>query len=270
MARLPRLNAPGTVFHVMARGNGGQATFRDADDLGFFCGWLRRLKNETGYEVFAYCLMTNHFHLLVRTGRQDLSGFMHRLLCVFARRFNARHERSGHLFQDRFRAIPCQDARYYATVLRYVHRNPVAAGLVKAPEDWKFSGHREFLGASGQRLVDTARALELLSPEAPSLKDYLSLFGAGLAEDPLAELADRAAAVLGVLRDELRGGDKDRLVVEARRTFARAASEKGFSAAQIGRYLNCTRQGVCRMLDGRPVVELPRSPVVDVNYVPGT
>jgi REP element-mobilizing transposase RayT len=250
MGRLPRFDAPGTVFHVMGRGNGGRKIYADSDDLTFFCGWLRKMKSEMGFKVHAYCLMTNHFHLLLETGPESISAIMHKLLTVHARRFNVKSEGSGHLFQGRFKALPCATDHYFAAALRYVHRNPVAAGLVRLPEDWKFSGHRELLGASGQGLIEREATLRQLAPDA-TLEDYLALFADERKDDALESAAEMLAAAYGLSPDEVRTS-KTRLATLARRELLRRAKAQGLSAAEVSRFLGCSESAVSQLAKREP------------------
>ncbi len=112
MPRQPRLDAPGTLHHVMGRGIEKTQIFRKEEDRVDFLQRLSALCQEEALKVYAWALMGNHFHLLIRTGRQSLSGGMKKILTGYVVNFNRRHKRYGHLFQNRFKSIICEDDPY--------------------------------------------------------------------------------------------------------------------------------------------------------------
>ena len=132
MPRSIRIEYPGALYHVMARGNRREAIFRDADDRRFFLKTLAQSCEMTGWRVHAWVLMGNHYHLLFQTPEPNLVAGMKWLQNTYARRFNIRHRLWGRLFGDRYKAVPVEGgAYYYETLLDYIHLNPVRAGLVK-------------------------------------------------------------------------------------------------------------------------------------------
>ncbi|MEX2616209.1 MAG: transposase [Alphaproteobacteria bacterium] len=142
MARPLRIEYAGAVYHIMARGNGGDAVFRDDDDRAEFLSVLGAMCGEAGWRVLCYCLLDNHLHLVAATDRPTLSRGMRQLLGVYSQRFNRRHSRRGHLFQGRYKALPVETSAYLTQVCAYVLRNPVEAGLAKAAADWPWSSYR--------------------------------------------------------------------------------------------------------------------------------
>ena len=132
MPRSIRIEYPGALYHVMARGNRREAIFRDADDRRFFLKTLAQSCEMTGWRVHAWVLMGNHYHLLFQTPEPNLVAGMKWLQNTYTRRFNIRHRLWGQLFGDRYKAVPVEGgAYYYETLLDYIHLNPVRAGLVK-------------------------------------------------------------------------------------------------------------------------------------------
>jgi REP element-mobilizing transposase RayT len=140
MARIPRKLLPDGIYHVTQRGTGQIAIVRDDIDRRFFVRQLTEVTRRFGWLCYVFCLMDNHFHLVVETERLWLSGGMHRLSFFHAQRFNRRYERVGHLFQNRFKARVVEDDDDFAAVCLYVLSNPVRAGLCKRIEDWPWSG----------------------------------------------------------------------------------------------------------------------------------
>jgi putative transposase len=151
MARPPRVLCPGGVYHVTARGNRKETIFRDERDCAWFFALLREVVTERQWRCHGYCLLPNHYHLLLETPEADLSGGMQRLNSRYAQAFNHRHEMSGHLFQGRFHSVLVRDDRHLLELVRYLALNPVRAGLCREPGEWPWSSYRAVLAQPGPR-----------------------------------------------------------------------------------------------------------------------
>jgi putative transposase len=151
MPRQPRLDYPGAVHHVIGRGIERRAIFLDQVDRRRFLERLGKVVERGRGALYAWCLLDNHFHLLVRTGSDPLSSLMRRLMTAHAVRFNRRHRRAGHLFQNRFKSILVEEQEYLLTLVAYIHLNPVRASLVplEGLPRYVWSGHRALLGRKG-------------------------------------------------------------------------------------------------------------------------
>ena len=146
------------MYHVMARGVGSQIIFEDSPDRTMFIGLMEReLANEG--DLLAWCLMDNHFHILVELDMTSLSAAMRRMLSAYATYFNMRYGRTGHLFQDRFASEPIDSDEYLLAVVRYIHRNPVKAGISKTC-NYRWSSYGAYV--SGNGTCSTKRVLEML------------------------------------------------------------------------------------------------------------
>lgn len=140
MPRSRRLSLGGYVYHVINRGNNRQQTFHDDTDYGQFLKVLHEAQQQVEMRVLAWCLMPNHFHLVLWPNNDgDLSDWLSWLLTTQVARHHKRHGTSGHLWQGRHRAFPIQDDEHLLTVHRYVERNPLRTGLVERAEDWRWS-----------------------------------------------------------------------------------------------------------------------------------
>jgi REP element-mobilizing transposase RayT len=148
MARPLRIQAPGLNYHVMSRGNWRSAIFLDTTDRQRFLKLLAHVVEHFGLRCHAYCLMTNHFHLAVKTSEGNLSRAMKQLKGDYAQWWNRRHRRVGHLFQGRFKAQIVQDGQYLVDVCRYIVLNPVRARMVASPAQWRWSSYRATVGIS--------------------------------------------------------------------------------------------------------------------------
>ncbi len=149
MPRQPRLDLPGLLHHVIARGVDRCEIFRDDADRQAFLTRLSTLLVETDTDCFAWALLPNHFHLVLRPNRELLAALMRRLQTGHAVTFNRRHKRSGHLFQNRYKSIVCEEEEYLLELVRYVHLNPLRARLVpdlEALGRYPWSGHAVLLG----------------------------------------------------------------------------------------------------------------------------
>lgn len=151
MPRVARLDIPGLLQHVIFRGVDRCAIFRDDEDRSRFLRNLSKLLVQTSTECFAWSLMTNHVHLLLCPRQTKLAPFMLRLLTGYATYFNLRHQRAGHLFQNRYKSIVCDEDAYLLELVRYIHLNPLRAGLVAdlaALDNYPWSGHAVIVGNS--------------------------------------------------------------------------------------------------------------------------
>ena len=146
MSRPLRLEFPDALYHVTARGDRREAIFEDDDDRRAFLLTLAQVVKRFNWLCYAYCLMDNHYHLLIQTPDGNLSKGMRQLNGVFTQISNRRHQRVGHLFQGRFKAILVDSDAYLLELARYIVLNPVRAGMKKKPENWPWSSYRASMG----------------------------------------------------------------------------------------------------------------------------
>ena len=146
MARPLRIEYPGAVYHITNRGNDKKDIFKDDQDRETFLKILALVNKRYHWICHAYCLMTNHYHLLIETPDSNLSLGMRQLNGVYTQLFNKRHKRNGHLFQGRFKGILIQKDSHLLEVCRYVVLNPLRAGMVENPEQWQWSSYRATAG----------------------------------------------------------------------------------------------------------------------------
>jgi len=144
MPRITRGLTDGFIYHVLNRGNGKQCIFHKDQDYNIFIETIKEAKSKYRIKIFAYCLMPNHFHLIIMPVQaKELSNFMQWLMTCHVRRYHKHYETSGHVWQGRFKSFIIQKDNHLLTVLRYVEGNPVRAGLVNSAKAWKWSSHRE-------------------------------------------------------------------------------------------------------------------------------
>ena len=145
MPRQARRKSKSGIYHVMLRGINKQVIFEDEEDSLKFLETLKNYKAISGYKIFAYCLMSNHIHLLLKVEKENLDLIIKRIAGSYVYWYNWKYHRSGHLFQDRFKSEPVEDDMYFLTVIRYIHQNPIKAGLSKSIDEYKFSSYNEYI-----------------------------------------------------------------------------------------------------------------------------
>ncbi len=149
MPRQARLDTPGTLHHVIVRGIEKRKIFEDDHDRNEFVSRMANLAREGKTALYAWALMPNHVHILLRSGVQGLSKYMRRLLTGYAITYNHRHQRHGHLFQNRYKSILCEEDAYFMELVRYIHLNPIRAHLVEnltSLSNYPWCGHGVLMG----------------------------------------------------------------------------------------------------------------------------
>jgi len=176
MPRQPRIDIPNTVYHVYTRGHNKSALFLDDLDRRTFLKYLHRACAQFPLEVCGYCLMGNHYHLQVRTLEIPLAKTMHLLNTLYAEYFNFRYGKVGHVFQNRYHSIPVEVDSYLLVLSRYIHLNPVLAGLVLRPEDYSWSSYGDYVGNRTTGLVQSALVLDTLSTNVAKQREAYRQF----------------------------------------------------------------------------------------------
>jgi putative transposase len=192
MPRQARLDAAGVLHHVMARGIEQCLIFQDDHDRENFIGRISELASRQAWFIYAWSLLSNHFHLLVRTGKRPLSHNMRAVMSGYAGYFNRRHNRAGHLFQNRYKSIVCEEEPYFLELMRYLHLNPLRAGIVKDIEEldgYKYAGHSAILGVVERKWQETDDVLRRFSDKRRiARRKYREYAEAGVAQGRRPEL----------------------------------------------------------------------------------
>jgi len=179
MPRKARIDAPGALHHIIVRGIERKDIFRDSYDYYNLLKRIETVLTETGTPCFAWALMPNHFHLLLRTGQVPISTVMRRLLTGYAQQFNRRHRRHGPLFQNRFKSILCEFDAYFLELIRYIHLNPLRADIVadlKALKMHPYSGHTVILGKLKCEWQDVNSVLDMFSNQVGHARNAYTQF----------------------------------------------------------------------------------------------
>ncbi|HKA26552.1 MAG TPA: transposase [Gaiellaceae bacterium] len=177
MPRAPRVQVAGAIYHLTTRGNRKQDIFIDTDDRARFLQLVQQAVDRFGWLCHAYCLMTNHYHLLIQTREADVSQGMHRLNSVYANWFNWRHEFTGHLFERRFHDELVEGQAHFLELTRYIVLNPVRAGLKNHAGDWFWSSYNATMGKLEQpSFLTTTLVLSLFSDDSSRARELYPAF----------------------------------------------------------------------------------------------
>jgi putative transposase len=192
MPRLARLDAPGVLHHVIIRGFERKKIFRDSDDQDDLLARFEELIPETNTSCYAWALLSNHAHFLLRTGDTPLATFMRRLLTGYAGRFNRRHKRYGPLFQNRFKSIVCQENVYLKELVRYIHLNPLRAGVVpnlRGLNTYRYCGHSALMGKREFEWQETGYVLSYFGKRLSNAREsYYAYVKEGISQGRRPEL----------------------------------------------------------------------------------
>lgn len=285
MPRHPRIHAKGLLYHVIARGNNGQKIVLTHQDNQRFLNNLRELKAKYNFRLYAYAIMPNHFHLLIEVGDEPIWKIMQALLTRHSRYFNTVYKRRGHLFQGRYRSIICEKDNYLLELVRYIHLNPVRAGLVKRAESWVWSGHGEYLGRK-KDIIDQAFLLGILGGKNPRNtymkflnagrgikyieeyhpKDIRPFLGSGeFVKDTeeirksesktvkksgdLKDIANEICGKFGIEFSILTSKSRVKDIVKYKIEFIKSAIECGFACSEIARFLEMNASTVSRVVN---------------------
>ena len=176
MPRRPRVIVEGAIYHVYNRFARGAEIFAQRDEAERFVALIKSVKKRDGLTVLAWCLMSNHYHLAVRIGPVLLARTMGHIQAKFSMDLNRRWHSSGPLWQSRYKAKMVTDHQHLLQLIAYVHSNPVSAGIIDDPADYRYSGHKELLGKPGYGLVDADGVLMLFgATEKAARKSYLGI-----------------------------------------------------------------------------------------------
>lgn len=218
MPRHKRIDFPGVIHHVIARGIERRKIFLNDTDYDEFLKRLERVLRETECRCYAWALMSNHFHLVIRTGNKSLSDMMRMLLTSYAIYFNKRHRRSGYVFQNRYKSILCQEDAYFLELVRYIHLNPVRAKIVTTLEEldrYQFTGHATLVGKQKRSWQQSSEVLvQFASKRRQAVKLYRDFIRSGFS------MGKRDNLLGGGLRRSAGGLGSDTKTQESQRVLA--------------------------------------------------
>lgn len=239
MSRGARVTGNSGYYHIVSRGIGKQILFEDEEDYTRFLETLRRYKEEEKFEILSYCLMENHVHLLLHV-ESGLDRIMKRIAVSYAYYYNNKYERTGHLFQDRYKSEPIEDDRYLLAVIRYIHNNPPKAGICSR-EEYPWSSWHEYMGEAA--LISKELVFGLTGGA-----DKFASFSATNEEVECLEISERKhlsdSAAKEIIQNVLQvesGTQLQAMSRERRDASLRQLKENGLSVRQIERLTGINR-----------------------------
>ena len=239
MPRTSRKKSESGIYHIMLRGINRQKVFMDEDDYEKFLQIIKDCKAISGFKLMAYCLMGNHLHLLMKEEKEELSQIFKRIGVRYVLWFNNKYGRAGHLFQDRFKSEPVDDDGYFLTVLRYIHQNPVKAGLCKNVSEYRWSSYNDYLRGTG--IADTEFALSMFSENREEARQHFEKYMDEKEESSCLDLEERrptdkeAQALIRKLCRTKSVSEFQNMPREKRDKSIAMLKEKGLSIRQISR-----------------------------------
>jgi len=274
MGRDWREEYKGGIYHVIARGNNKEYIFKESIDKGYFIKMLKEYSAVMGYVIYGYVLMDNHYHIVIQIHDKKLQEIMHQINNKYSKYFNAKYQRVGHVFQGRYKAVLVQDERYILKLIRYIHQNPVRAGLCIKVEDYKWSSdiyYRKVI----RGFVNISVILEILDKnitlavekykefmEEKETTEYSKLNAIG--EEAYRILCESRKEIEQRKRlDEIlmetgvpweyyqlvKAGSRKRILTEYKLKYAIAALEHHYTLREIGEHINMTSAAINDMLN---------------------
>ena len=294
MARKPRIEFEGALFHVITRGNQRQKIFRDDKDYRKYLEILSGYRKQYHYRLYSYVLMSNHVHLLIETQDVPLSRIQQGINQRYTMYFNRKYKTVGHLFQGRYKAILCDRETYLLLLIKYIHLNPVRAKIVKLPEEYRWSSHRDYRNATKADTIDVDQVLRMFSEDKAQARVlYREFMGNGIdmkGEDvyrtadqrilgdeafveqiigiteerigerqkkheySLEEIAQGIEDAFGVSIRQLREKSKNRRKLMCRKLMSLIADDYGYKGREVANYLRKDPAVVTRYLKERKLL----------------
>jgi putative transposase len=246
MPRKARKKSETGIYHVMMRGINRQTIFEDNEDYDKFIQTVLLYKEKCGYELYAYCLMSNHVHLLLKIANEPLEQVMRRLCGSYVYWYNLKYQRIGNLFQDRFRSEVVEDDPYLLQVQRYIHQNPLKAGLVKDIELYQWSSYKEYL--NNARIIDINLVLNMFDDDKKqSIAEFIK-FNQETSDDTCLDLEEKHRLKDVDARDIVKrickianAIDLQKFEISERNECLRELKDNGLSIRQIERLTGINR-----------------------------
>lgn len=248
MPRTARKKGSTGIYHIVMRGINRKNIFEDAEDKERFIQTLIRYKSICGFELFAYCIMDNHLHLLLRVIVEPLDQIMRRVCGSFVYWYNQKYERIGNLFQDRFRSEPVDDEAYFLTVLRYIHQNPIKAGLIRELGQYHWSSYKDYFG--GPSFIDANFALSMFHDNPEKSITAFESHQSKVVDEACLDIEEKpnrindeeAKEIIKQVCNVSRAGDLQRLEKRIRDAHLQEIMEKhGLTIRQISRLTGISR-----------------------------
>lgn len=234
MPRRARAKSNSGIYHVMLRGINQQQIFEDSEDYVKFLQVLKDCKAISEFEIYAYCLMGNHVHLLIKEKKEPIEQIIKRIGARFVYWYNVKYHRVGHLFQDRFKSEPVESNDYFLTVIRYIHQNPIKAGLCGSVREYTYSSYAEYSNVFD--LIDSNFVFDLISKEGFAEFNETASFEQCLDIEakPIIKVTDeQAKSIIKQYSKCTSVADFQNLDVKSRDNYLKLFRDNGLSIRQI-------------------------------------
>ncbi len=246
MPRNERKRSESGIYHIVLRGSNRQTIFEDEEDAIRFLETLQRYMDTSGYKIYAYCLMGNHVHLLLKEEREELEIIMRRIGASYVYWYNWKYQRCGHLFQDRYKSEAVEDDKYFLAVLRYIYRNPLKAGIVKDIAEYKWSSYSEYTGK--RKITDTDFTLKLFDEDKEKAIASFKEFHKTTNNDKCLDITERrrisdeeAITIIKKTCSVSQCSGVQNLEKDKRDMFLKALKDEGLSTRQLARLTGISR-----------------------------
>lgn len=270
MGRKPRIEFNGALYHVIQRGNNKEYIFKKNLYKEYFLSKLKEFKEIMGFEVYGYVLMDNHYHLVIRSHEVNISTIMHRINNDFSKYFNISNNRTGHVFQDRFKGILVKDDKYLLSLLRYVHQNPVKANMCNKVSDYYWSSDSSYRKNIQGQLVVIDFVLNIFSlNRKAAIEEYVKFMDSSVLEESASFedidiIGEYKTAVEQVkierqslddilyeaTNDEvlfklIKDGSRKRKLTEYKKLYIMKSLSANYTMDEIGRNIGISESAVC-------------------------
>ena len=240
MPRRERKKSSTGIYHITQRGINKQRIFEEPEDFEKYLSCLAEVKKISGFKLYAYCLMDNHVHLLIKEGLEPLAQVFKRLGVRYVFWYNKKYQRSGHLYQDRFRSVPIETDEYFITVLAYIYQNPVKAGICANPEDYNWSSLKrpELINNKALNKIIPAKALADITKNVQNINLEPEIGkGRGISDNRVLSFLSESEGITGA--DELKTVNRE---IQAK--VLKELKNMGASVRQLARISGLNRERV--------------------------
>ena len=253
MPRTARKKSESGIYHIILRGINKQIIFEDEEDKEKYLEILEQCKVASGCSIFAYCLMGNHIHMLVQQGNEDIGMFMRRIGARYVYWYNWKYKRCGPLFQDRYKSEEVEDDSYFLVVLRYIHRNPVKAGVTKEAVDFKWSSYHDYIHNT-PKIAEIDYALNMFDKERIKAIEAFKHYCEEENEDYCldmeegSKLRDEVALEIILMLCNIKCGNEiQKFDTKVRNAYLNELRKKGISTRQLERLTGVSRAIILKL-----------------------
>lgn len=274
MGRKPRIEYAGAIIHVIQRGNNKEYIFENIEDKEFLIKEVINMSKNVVFRIFGYVIMNNHYHIILQTMENPLQNIMHRINNKYSKYYNYKYSRSGHVFQGRYKAIHIQDENYLLSLIRYIHQNPIKAGICKLIEEYRWSSD-DYYRNNINGVIDIEVVLETISKNRDlAVKQYKEFMqkiddNSFIGKDsvgneafemivkakehvPVRKRLDEILTGTGVSMEDyelIKKGSRKRHLTGFKISYANKALKSNYTHKEIGKNINLSDAAISKLLN---------------------